>query len=209
MPTGDPVKTARTDRRGRPDGRAARLERTRTAIVAALRSLLDAGELRPTTEAIAARAGVSERSIFQHFPDREMLMVAIGEHQLGHISALVRPISPDIPLARRLDEVAGQRASIWEEVTPVRRAALLNEPFSASIHESLRGLRAITRDEIGRVFARELDTMPANERQTVHEAMAAVAEWPFWESLRAHQGLSVPEATTALRRALAALVGAA
>ena len=86
----------------------------------------------------------------------------------------------------------------------MRRAALLNEPFSAAIHEGLRGFRAITRDEIGRVFARELDALPADERRTVHEAMAAVGEWPFWESLRAHQGLSVPEATAALRRRLRA-----
>ena len=209
MPTRDPVKTAPADHRDRPDGRAARRERTHTAIVEALRSLLEAGELRPTTEAIAARADVSERSIFQHFPDRETLLLAIAEHQRERVIALMQPICPDGALARRLDEIAAQRARVWEEVTPVRRAALLNEPFSAAIHEGLRGFRAINHDEICTVFANELDAMGADERQTVLAAMAAVAEWPFWESLRAHQGLSVPEATASLRRALASLVGAA
>ena len=94
MPTGDPVKTAGAERPDRPDGRAARRERTRMAIVEALRSLLDAGDLRPTTEAIAARAGVSERSIFQHFPDREMLLFAIAEHQRERIR---RPRAADLP----------------------------------------------------------------------------------------------------------------
>ena len=206
MPADDTVRTARAPGRDRPDGRAARGERTRAAIVDALRSLLEAGDLRPTTDAIAARAGVSERSIFQHFPEREMLLSAIAEHQRERVLDLVRPISPDAPLARRLDELARHRARVWEEVTPVRRSALLNEPFSAAIHDGLSAFRASSRSEIGLVFARELDAMGAGERRIVHEAMAAVGEWPFWESLRAHQGLSVPEATASLRRALAALV---
>ena len=55
------------------DGRTVRAERTRQALVDALLSLLDEGQLQPTAERIAVRAGVSERSVFQHFPDREAL----------------------------------------------------------------------------------------------------------------------------------------
>ena len=55
------------------DGRTVRAERTRQALVDALLGLLDAGVLSPTAAAIAQRAGVSERSLFQHFPDREAL----------------------------------------------------------------------------------------------------------------------------------------
>ena len=52
------------------DGRTVRAERTRQALVDSLLNLLDEGQLTPTAAEIAARAGVSERSVFQHFPDR-------------------------------------------------------------------------------------------------------------------------------------------
>src|SRR4051812_40199139 len=44
------------------DGRNVRAERTRKAVVEALLELLDEGDVRPTAERIAVRAGVSERS---------------------------------------------------------------------------------------------------------------------------------------------------
>ena len=55
------------------DGRTVRAERTREAVVTALLALLEEGELSPTAERVAERAHVSERSIFQHFGDREAL----------------------------------------------------------------------------------------------------------------------------------------
>ena len=45
---------------GQRDGRTVRAERTRQALVDALLSLLDEGQLQPTAERIAVRAGVSE-----------------------------------------------------------------------------------------------------------------------------------------------------
>ncbi len=70
---------------GSKDGRTVRAERTRQAIVDALLTLLDEGELRPTAERIAERAEVSERSVFQHFPDREALFEAVARQQWERI----------------------------------------------------------------------------------------------------------------------------
>jgi TetR/AcrR family transcriptional regulator, regulator of autoinduction and epiphytic fitness len=49
------------------DGRVARAERSRRAIVAAHLALIDEGDLRPTGERIAERAGVSLRSLWTNF----------------------------------------------------------------------------------------------------------------------------------------------
>ncbi|MDX6728473.1 MAG: TetR/AcrR family transcriptional regulator, regulator of autoinduction and epiphytic fitness, partial [Baekduia sp.] len=46
------------------DGRVARSHRTRAAIVEALVSLLEAGNVQPTIEEIAARASVAPRTVF-------------------------------------------------------------------------------------------------------------------------------------------------
>ena len=61
------------------DGRTARAERTREKVVDAVLELLDGGDVRPTAERIAKRAGVSERTVFQHFADREALFGAVGD----------------------------------------------------------------------------------------------------------------------------------
>src|ERR687896_28857 len=112
---------------GTTDGRTLRAERTRQALVDALFSLLDDGEVRPTAERIAERAGVSERSVFQHFPDREALFEAVARQQYERVIAAVEPVDASRPLGERLDAFVVERARMLEQVSPVRRAALLLE----------------------------------------------------------------------------------
>jgi AcrR family transcriptional regulator len=180
------------------DGRTARALRTRETIVEALIALLEEGALQPSVEEIAGRAGVSERSIFGHFHDREGLFAAVGEHQRQMLVAQWgRLPAPDAPLALRLDEFAAQRARIYELIAPVRRAALRMEPFSATIQEGIAGLRSIKRREAWRLFGPELDGDHVRG-----SALAALASFSGWEALRREQGLSVEEARDALRAGL-------
>src|SRR4051812_13114522 len=129
---------AAPDATHREDGRAARARRTRDAIVTALLELLEEGDLRPTGDLIAGRAGVSERSIFQHFPERDQLLAAVGERQRERVLAIVERIPPELPLDERIDRLVDQRARVWEYIAPVRRAALLNEPFSEVTRAGLK-----------------------------------------------------------------------
>ena len=87
--------------------------------------LLEEGELSPTAERVAERARVSERSIFQHFGDREALFSAAAVRQYERIMPTLRPIDVTLPLEERLDAFVAQRASLLERVTPMRRAALI------------------------------------------------------------------------------------
>ena len=190
------------------DGRTARARRTREAIVDAVLGLLDAGDLRPSVEDIAARAGVSPRSIFQHFGDRETLLRAVGMRQTERVSQIVEHLPDTGPFDERLEAFVEQRARVLEFITPVRRSALLNEPFSPGSHAGLQAFRAFKRAEAERVFAPELDGLPAAEREEVVRALGAATDWNTWEALRAHQGLSVADARAAMRRTIAALLRA-
>jgi AcrR family transcriptional regulator len=190
------------------DGRAARAQRTRSAVVDALIGLLEDGDAQPTTAAIAARAGVAERTIFQHFPDRDALFLAVGARQTERLTAEWEPVPRTGPFEDRLDAFIEQRARILEVVTPVRRGALLMEPFSEAVSEGLAGFRKLKRSEAERVFEIELDALPARERATTVAALGAAASWSSWEELRRHQGLSVGKARAAMRRSVAALLGA-
>ena len=110
------------------DGRVARSQRTRLAVVDALLDLIEDGDLRPTGPRIAARAGVSLRSIFQHFPDLEALFAAAASHYYEQLVELVTPLNPDGLLTDRIDALVGQRARVLEAITPVSRASRLQEP---------------------------------------------------------------------------------
>jgi hypothetical protein len=60
--------------------------------------------------------------------------------------------------------------------------------------------------EAERVFLRELDALPADERDPLRAALVMVSSWSAWDSWRTHQRLSVPRARAALSAALTALL---
>ena len=190
------------------DGRTVRAERTRQALVDALLGLLDAGELRPTAAAIAERAGVSERSLFQHFPDREALFEAVARQQYERVMPTLRPVDASLPLSERIDEFTRQRARLYEMIGGVRRAALLIEHESPAVAGWLTTARRAKAAEAERVFRRELEAIPADEREPVRAALTVVCAWPAWESWRTHQRLGVSRARAAMAAAIGALLGA-
>ena len=81
------------------DGRAARSVRTRRAIVDAMRALHHEGDLRPTAPRVAERAGVSVRTVWQHFDDLETLLFEAGRRDLEIAQSLVTPIDRSLPTA--------------------------------------------------------------------------------------------------------------
>lgn len=188
------------------DGRAARAVRTHGAIIEALVTVLAEGDLQPPAERIAERAGVSLRTVYQHFPDRQALHKAVAERQWREVGKVIEVIPSELPPAERIDRLVAQRARIWEIVTPVRRVALLNAPFQPEIAEEMARARAVLHDGVERLFATELDALPAADRSEVLEAINVAAEWPTWETLRAHQGLSADAAQAVVRRMLRALL---
>jgi TetR/AcrR family transcriptional regulator, regulator of autoinduction and epiphytic fitness len=188
------------------DGRTVRAERTRQALVEALIGLLDEGTLAPTAAAIAARAGVSERSVFQHFPDREALFEAVAREQYGRVVPTLIPIDASIPFDERVAQFAEQRAHLYELVGGVRRAALLIEHESSAVAGWLTTARRAKAAEVERVFLRELDALPPDEREPVRAALVALCSWSCWDAWRTHQRLSVARARAALQAGVAALL---
>src|SRR3954466_8007744 len=125
------------------DGRSARSDRTRRALMEAMLALLDEGDLKPTSAAIASRAGVSERTLFQHFPDREALFQGAALAQAERIGPLVKELpGPEAPTDERVRAFVAQRCLVLERVSTVRRAALQMEPWSETVAGWLAGTRS-------------------------------------------------------------------
>ena len=192
---------------GARDGRTVRAERTRQALVDALFALLDEGELRPTAERIAKRAGVSERSVFQHFPDREALFEAVARQQYERVFSGLEPIDASRPLPERLDAFIAQRARLLEESSTLRQAAILLEHDSEVVAGWLESWRRASATEVERVFGRELEGLERGERAVLLGALVSAASGPVWEGYRLHQRMSAERARAAMRLTLAALLG--
>lgn len=188
------------------DGRLARSERSRRAVVDALLDLLESGDAMPTAARIAERAGVSLRSVFQHFENLEVLLATAAERQMERLRPLLEPIDRAGPLGERVSTFALRRSRLLEAIAPVRRAALREETRSTVVAERLTRARAAGRTEVERVFAIELARMAEPIRRDVVAALAAAASFSTWEELRRYQKLSPARARRTLERMLAALL---
>ena len=193
--------------RGRIDGRTARARRTSEAVVDALLSLIEEGDLRPTGPRIAERAGVSLRSVFQHFNDLETLFAAVGSREIERLGEQVVTLPIDRPLDDRIDAFVEQRSRVLEAISPVRRASLLQEPFSAELRQTRDAIFNLGRAEVARLFRAELDAS-GDDRQQLLDALDAASSWSFWDVLRSQQGHDPDGAAEILRRTLRSLLAA-
>jgi len=180
------------------DGRLARSARTRRAIVDALRSLHHEGDLRPTAPRVAERAGVSLRTVWQHFADLETLLVEAGRRDYEIALKYVVPIEPSAALTARLVELVRQRGRMYEALAPVWRAARLQEPFSPQIRRNRDRLLEAGRDQLERILAPELAAVPVDHREATLAARQVATAWSTWESLRGGLGLPVQAAEKAM-----------
>lgn len=180
------------------DGRLSRAARTRAAVVDALLTLNEQGNLRPTARDIAAEAGVSLRSLYVHFDDLEALMVAAADRHAERLTAILDPLVVEGDTGERLEGFIARRVTLHEVGGGVRRAAVLQEPFSPALQQALGRGRKATRAEIRQAFAPEIEVAGphgAHLARALETAFSAAA----WESLRIHQHLDVEDATDQVR----------
>jgi TetR/AcrR family transcriptional regulator, regulator of autoinduction and epiphytic fitness len=188
------------------DGRMARSHYTRRTIVDAMRALHAEGDLRPTAPRVAARAGVSLRTVWQHFADLETLLLEAGRRDLEILLQIVRPIEADLPLGDRIALFADQRARVHELMTPGWRAARIQQPFSPELRRSKKRMTALGRAELEAVFATELSKLAGEQRRGLVDALQGVSIWAFWDSMRADVGLSPQQARDTVAAIFAAVI---
>jgi TetR/AcrR family transcriptional regulator, regulator of autoinduction and epiphytic fitness len=187
----------------RVDGRTARAERTRAAIVDAHLALIGEGDLRPTGERIAERAGVSLRALWTNFKDMETLFEASGARVLAEYDAAYVPIPPDLPRAERVARYCRQRARLLQLIAAPARAAAMREPFSPQLRRNRQKHIERLRDEVDVLFAAEF---AASGGSTLRDAVIAASMWPAWSMLSEGLALSPIAAEAAMTRTISALL---
>jgi len=181
------------------DGRVARGERTRQAVVDALLSLYSEDNLTPTIDDIAGRVGMTARTIYHHFDDHDAIAEALTEHQRQQLAHLTK-LELSGTLAERIDSVVAQRAELFETVAPVRRAALANMHASPRIRKGQGNLAAGLRRQLTQTFEPELSALDPSTKTETIELLDLHTSWDTWERLRRWQRLSVPRSRKLVTR---------
>jgi TetR/AcrR family transcriptional regulator of autoinduction and epiphytic fitness len=189
----------------RVDGRNERSRRTREAVVDALLALHDDGDLTPTAQRVAERAGVALRTVYGHFNDMETLYAEAGERELRRLYAVAEVVPSDLPLAVRIERFCVSRARVLEYLMPVMRATRLREPFSPQLARNRARYIASADAEVERVFAREL---AGSRGAAMLDALYLATGGPAWDALRTDRHLDPSAAEAVMRRTVTALLAA-
>ncbi|WP_433561084.1 TetR/AcrR family transcriptional regulator [Nocardia sp. CA-151230] len=178
-------------------------EQTRRAIIEGLLSAVHDGEFDPTTRSIAERAGVSERSIFVHFPTRTALITAAVDQQSEQVEALLGEIDPELPLAQRIEAVVRQSEAIFTLQREPRVLGLIESLRTPAVDTRMRLTDKRIREALTRAFAPELDHA---EGEQLLDLVDATVGWPYRHHLMDRRGLSKRAASEAVGRALTAML---
>jgi TetR/AcrR family transcriptional regulator of autoinduction and epiphytic fitness len=151
---------------GRPN------DQKREAILeAAARAFREDGYYETTMDAEAERAGVSKRTVYNHFPSKDALFDVVTEAMWSHLQPSDEPPPlPDAPVGERLTELAERRlrALLDPELIALLRVVLAESVRAPELarafvgqrdRDAHLGLRAVLADERerGRLHIDELD----------------------------------------------------
>jgi len=191
------------------DGRLGRKAKSRLAICEACLDLIQEGVLQPSADRIANRAGVSRRSVFNHFTDLAELYDAVGEVGMQRYAPLLEPVSQSEPVAERLEHLVEVRSRFLEATVPITRALTAQALVGQAVEQAVRVSReAVQRHllNIERLFGSEVENLSAQERSDVIEAMAAATSPHQWEYLRRSRGKSMVRSRAIVERNLKAIL---
>lgn len=210
-PDGDRSSSDRNAPDGAPsplesDGRIARSERTKHDIIEALHALHADGDLSPTASRIAERAGVSRRTVWQHFSNSEELIVVAAQVDRDKVRRMTAPVPRDGPLADRITLLVRQRSRVFEAMAPGWRAARIWRHTSPQLRRDREQMLRAARTELEEIFAPELAQLAPRHRRPLVDALMAVTLWSFWESLRTDVGLTVARARGLVLQTVTALL---
>ncbi|RDI42741.1 TetR/AcrR family transcriptional regulator [Nocardia mexicana] len=180
-------------------------EQTRRAIIDALLEAVKDGDFAPTTKTIATGAGVSERSIFVHFPTREDLLQAAVEQQSDYVETLLAQVDPRQSRDERIAAAAHQSETVYALQRRPRIMGLLESQTNPGVDDRMRLTDKRVRDHLARMFAPELTRADGVDEELL-DLIDATAGWPYRHHLVERRGLSREDATAAIRRALRSLL---
>ena len=184
------------------DGRRRRGQDNRARIVTAMMALVQAGNVAPSAEQVAARADVGLRTVFRHFQDMDSLYREIAQVVGATVRGIIGASAREAAWPDSLFALIERRALAFETIAPFKRAADVFRRRSKVLGSDYARLVVELREVL-------LAALPAEIRAdtTRVEALDLLLSFEAWSRLRREQDLSPERAREVLDAAVRRLVG--
>lgn len=178
------------------DGRRARGDANRARIIQAMVELVVAGDPDPNADAVAEKAGLSVRTVFRHFEDKDAIFHAIDDLLVAAYQPLLTAPYRSENWKVQLFELIARRCTINEAAAVFRISAVMERYRSQFIAAKYRRLHAGEKRMLDAVLPPQLQTSTKAGR-----AILIACSFDTWRLLRQDEELS-PEDTLATIRQL-------
>jgi TetR/AcrR family transcriptional regulator, regulator of autoinduction and epiphytic fitness len=189
------------------DGRSARRDRNRLAVIDAAIQLFSEGNLRPDPADIALRCGLSPKSVSRYFEDLDSLIGAAAARQMEQVFPIyqIHAIGQG-SLDHRIDDFVRTRLQAYEVMGATDRAAALLALRQPSVQNALDDARVLARKQIEAQFATELESLSSPQRDSRVAAIDALFQSETLDYFSIHRKFSVGVTHSMLVDALSRLL---
>jgi AcrR family transcriptional regulator len=191
----------------RIDGRTARRDRNSEAVLDTVHDMFVEGNFTPAVEDVAARSGVSLRSVYRYFEDTEALLRQAIERRVRLVEPLfVLPELGEGTLSERVTRLVNHRLALHAKLGPTIRAAILRAPYSPLLAEQIQRRRRMLSDQVAVHFAPEIAAMDKPRGREVIACVDTLCEFEAMEHLRVQRGLSIARTRSTMVTGVTALL---
>ena len=174
----------------RIDGRTARRDRNRAAVLDAVIALFAEGNLTPGVHEVAERSGVSLRSVYRYFADVDDLIAAAIDRHIEAAAPLFEATEgADAPLSDRIRAFCEGRVTLFTAVRTVYRAGVIRSADQPRLRARVEGSREELGLQTAKTFAPDLAGLPSDERDVICEMLDALSQFDTLERLMGERGL--------------------
>ncbi len=163
--------------------------------------LIGDGDLRPSAQRVADRAGVGIRTVFRHFDEMDRLYAEMNARLRATIGPLLADARPAGALSKRARDLVGARCDIYERLGPYKRSANLQRQSSAFLQKAHRAMVRDLRADLERWLPELGRAAPR-----ITNALEAAVSFEAWDRLRTDQKLTQRDTREALETMVDALV---
>ncbi len=179
------------------DGRRRRADVNRQRIVDAMMILVREGEVFPSAEAVASRAGVGLRTVFRLFSDMDGLYREMHAAMIERLTPIFHEPLGEGDWRFRLGALISRRARLFEDMLPIKTAADAHRYQSPYLQGEHQELVSLLRQILVFVVPEAVRTDPM-----AMDALDLALSFESWRRLRYDQKLE-PEKAEAVMRHLA------
>jgi AcrR family transcriptional regulator len=180
--------------------------RRRVRALDAFIDLVLEGNLPPTAEQVAERAGISKATFFRYFESLNAMRYDAGTRMLERFPLLHVSDPGQGPLRERIERFVSLRVQLWEKVhllARLQRTMVLQDPDAARMVGFVRELML---DQVREHFAPELQERSATQRDDAAALIAMITSVESWEQFRNTYGRSPLQIRRAWTQAIEALL---